>query len=146
MRKLRKSLRSTVIGSSCRSAARRVGQRKNGLEAPGGIEPPIKGFADPSLPTWRRRPDSVRLSCGALSDVGKGNRELDHGGQFFIERVAIGEMAGDPVDQVDFLRVVRHIHNWLSSIKAGISVIVYYYSRHTRHSLALLCVAERIVF
>jgi hypothetical protein len=99
------------------------------LEAPGGIEPPIKGFADPSLPTWRRRLDSVRLNCGALSGVGKGNREPDHGGQFFIERVAIGEMAGDPVDQVDFL-------NWSSSIKAGKNVFVYYYSRHTRHTSA----------
>lgn len=29
--------------------------REKEVEAPGGIEPPLEGFADPRLPTWLRR-------------------------------------------------------------------------------------------
>ena len=57
----------------------------------------------------------------ALSGMGKRNRKIDYGSQFFIERVAIGEMAGDPVDEVDSLCVVRHIHNSWEQLSSNLS-------------------------
>ena len=50
-----------------------------GLEAAGGIEPPNKGFADPCLTTWLRRPEmeeanTTRTVVDSAIVFGSGDR------------------------------------------------------------------------